>query len=992
MLQISQYFSTRIADLGDSMYRVTHGVFAFIPFSRTRQLKFTPTTAVPASPLLDISAKVLEPSQLWSPQPSNELPSAQGFEFGSELLRITKPLVLLSLLVLLFLPFSSDLRSLISALLSLAQSFPSKFSGFVHADCREKICRTDTELAKKCSALDIALQQIERGNSRIQTLVAENGSLSSLTLDQRADIRKQSAVITQLEGQLNDQERVLLQATRLREQHEREAQVRRKEVTRLEGRISTLTAQSDMVQSMFTFNLHSAETREGQLRDSLDNAATREGRLVDTLRSKEMLLSQVQAALRTSEDTGRVQQRTLTLELETCAMQREHWKTMAEQAELRLVAADRSTLDLRKELAVAFRNVREAKEQIENQTLVIDERDATIRSLNRELAEVRGQMRDASDETNFEHTDARKPCDTEDEAESPQPDFEHTDAWKPWNAKDEIYNLQPDFEHTEPWKPLDSESNNGPPPVLEWRGLPTKDESKVPIPATQERSRHPHISLVELCSNGPTPIQVAATLPDEPLSCSTTPVIRSSSFDDPFVVTSPLKLRPTNPTFAFLSLAGSPATPVSPLGGTEMIEDLHELVAQEQLARVDTEYQLTLQQLKVLATEAVIVVQRRQLTNQHCRLSEETAKNASLREEIRNLKFENGVITARIAQSEASLAECQTARIAADKASDDSLAELAKVKAIIPVLMKEADDLKNEVDDLLNLKVERGAMMARVAHLEASLVESQTARMAASKVADDTHIELAKVKETLSVLTKEANGLRKEAHEPKKETNGLKNERRDLDVRLSQSILLSSALQERVKYLEQKAANVSSTPSDGTGSEADRSVNLVVSESVSYLLDTSMPSLSSWGSIPDPDHSLLDSRPFPLVTTKPEIRSLATAVPGRMNWSALPAKLPTTPPTASRDFDGLVTSESELSLMLAATPPDPLPTLSPVSTSTSGSPLSDVLSPCPLTSYPRPEDCPMPILGRVRKRKSSPPHTSQPYPPKGKPARRRAIF
>ncbi|KAN0138654.1 hypothetical protein V8E53_003642 [Lactarius tabidus] len=984
MLQILQFFPTRISDIGDSMYRMVHGVFAFILFSGTRQVKFTPTLAVPASPLLDAPAKFLEPSQSWSPQPSNKLPSTQGFEFGNELLWVTKPLVLLSLLVLLCLPFSSDLRGLISALFSLAQSFPSKFSAFVHADCSEKICRADAELAKKSTALDIAVQQVERGNSRIQSLVAENGSLNALILGQGADIRMQYAVITRLEGQLGDQGRVLLQAARSGEQHKREAQGNRKEVARLEERMATLTAESDRVQSIFTANLQSAEIREGQLRDSLDTAAAREVQLRDTLRSNEMLLVQVQAALHTAEDTGRAQQQTLTLELETCATQREHWKTTAEQAELRVVAADRSMLDLRKELAVAFRNARSAKEQLESQIAIIDERDATIRSLNREIAEVRGQLQDAKDQIdnmqpNFEHTDAC-PCDSKDQTDNLQPDFELIDAWKPCDFNS---NPQPDFEHIEAWKPLDSRFNDGPPPVLEWRRWLTKDEPKVPTPATQERSRQPDISILELCSDGPTRIQAAATLPDEPLSCSSTPVIRSAPFDDPFVVNSPLKPRPTNPTFAFLSLAGSPMTPESPLGRPEIVEDLQEQVAQEQLARVDAEYQLILQHLKVLATEAVIVVQRRQLTDQQSRLSEETAKNASLCEEIRNLKVENGAMTTRFAQSEASLAECQIARIAADKASDDSLAELAKVKAMLPALVKEADDLKKEVGDLLNFQVEHGAMIARLALLEPSLTESQTARMVATKDAGDTHTELVKVKETLSVLTMEANGLRKEARKLKKEANGLKKERDDLGMRLSQAMLLSSALQERVQDLEQKGANVSSTPSDD--SKGDRSVNLVVSDSASYLLDTSLPSISSWGSTPD--SSLLDSRPFPSVTTDPRPRSPAAAVSDRKNWSTFPARQSATPPTASHEFDGLATSETALSLMLAATPPDPLPTMSPVSTSTSGS-LSEAPSQILLASYPRPEDCPIQILGRVRKRRSSPLQTSQPYPPKGKPTRR----
>jgi chromosome segregation ATPase len=608
----------------------------------------------------------------------------------------------------------------------------------------------------------------------------------------------QSAVVTRLEGQLDDQERVILQTARLGEQHKREAQVNRKEVARLKSQIAKLATESERVQSILTSNLYSAEIREEQLRDSLDTAATQEGRLRDTLRSNEMLLSQVQAALRTAEDTGRAQLQTLTLELEPCAMQREHWKTTAEQAELRVVAADRSMLGLRKELAVALRDLREAKEQLESQTAVIEERDVTIRSLNHEIAEVQGQLKD-----------------TKDGSDNLQPDFERTDAWKPLDAKDEVDNLQPDFEHIEAWKPLDSQFDDARPPVFEWHEWLTKDEPKVPILATQERSRPPHISLVELCIDGPTPIQDAATLPDGPLSCSTTPVIRSSPFEDPFVVDSLQKPRPMNSTFAILNLAGSPATPVSPLGGTEMIEDLQEQVAQEQVARVDAEYQLTLQQLKVLATEAVIVVQRRQLTDQQCRLSEETAKNASLREEIRNLKVKHSVMAARISQSEASLAECQTARIAANKASHDSRTELAKVKEMLPILMKEADGLRKEVDDLLNLKVERGAMVARVAHLETSLAESLEARKAAIKVADDTHTELVKVKETWSAPKDEANGLRKEARELKKETDGLKKERYDLDLRLSQAMLLSSALRQRLEDLEQKAANVPSSPSNG---------------------------------------------------------------------------------------------------------------------------------------------------------------------------------
>lgn len=539
--------------------------------------------------------------------------------------------------------------------------------------------------------------------------------------------------------------------------------------------MATLAAESDMVQSMFVNNLHSADIREGQLLDSLNAADTREGQLRDTLRSNETLLSQVQAALRAAEDTGRAQQQALTLELETCAMQREHWKTMAEQAETRVIAADRSILDLRRELAAASRNAREAKELSESQMVVIGERDATIRSLNRELAEIRGQLQD---------------------------------------AEDEIDNLQSDIERTDAWEPLDDvdvlQFNDGPPPVLEWRGWLTKDDSepKLPTPATERLSRTPSLSFAELCCDGPTPIQAAATRPIEPLACSTTSVIHSAPLDDPFVVDSLLNQRPPNPTFAILALTETPATPVSPLGRTMMIDGLQEQVAHEQLARVDAEYQVTLQQLKVLATEAVVVVQRRQLTDHQRRLSEETAKNSSLREEIRILKIEHGVTTARIAQSEASLAESQTARMAATKAAGDARAELANVTETLSELITEADGLKKGADELRNLKVEHGVMTAQVAHLEASLAESQTARMAATKVSSDTHTQLVKVKESLSMLTEEAHWLKKEAHE-------LKKERDTLDMRLSQAMLLSSALQERVQDLEKRTANVSSTSSDG---------------------------------------------------------------------------------------------------------------------------------------------------------------------------------
>ena len=147
MLQILLYFSTRIADLGDSMYRMVHGVFALLLYTQTRQPKFTPTLVAPASPLVDAPAIILEPSQPWSPRPSNELPATLAFGsysnpltlLGSELLWAVKSLILLSLLVFLCLPFFGDPSGLISALLSLAQSVSSKFSALVHAGCCQKV-------------------------------------------------------------------------------------------------------------------------------------------------------------------------------------------------------------------------------------------------------------------------------------------------------------------------------------------------------------------------------------------------------------------------------------------------------------------------------------------------------------------------------------------------------------------------------------------------------------------------------------------------------------------------------------------------------------------------------------------------------------------------------------------------------------------------------------------------------------------------------------
>jgi len=171
----------------------------------------------------------------------------------------------------------------------------------------------------------------------------------------------------------------------------------------------------------------------------------------------------------------------------------------------------------------------------------------------------------------------------------------------------------------------------------------------------------------------------------------------------------------------------------------EIIDDLHEQLAAEQFTRAHIEGQVTLLQMKVLATEAVVVVQRRQLSSQQFELSEEAAKNASLCEESRSLV------------------------------------------------------------------VERNAMAARTAVLEAGLdhlVERQAEVIAAAKATDEAHAELEQAaKETLCAYVNEIDAV--------------KMERDELDMRLSQAIFLSCALQDRVATLEQEIANAVVTPPDG---------------------------------------------------------------------------------------------------------------------------------------------------------------------------------
>ena len=593
------------------MCRSVHGIFSFILFTGSSHLKSI--LASPPSRPLEVSTTSPEPSSRLSSGLSvthrwSDLSFAQGFEShrntfvvmcGKDV-RIIGSLILLALLALLCVSSFSDLGNLFSILLSWGRSATARLSSSIHADCCTKvspvqnspifrvsdeciqISRMVFELAETSSALDIALQQVEQGSARIRFLSAENCALSSLAIDQVTNVWTQSVHINQLEGRLHDQERVLWQAINYGEQHEWDARVNRQEVARLEERIEILTAESNITRSTLLLNLHSAQTRGGQL--------------CDTLHAREMLLSEVQAAL---------------LELGTCARQREHWKVVAEQAETRALDADRTMLNLRKELAVAFKNAREAKERFENQTVVLGEHEAKIRSLGRELADVRDRLRDA-----------------EDEIDRLRSDLEVTDIWNPLDGADGLQ--------------FADES----PPVLKWRRWQRENVLELSAPSTQRRARSPDMSLKELESVSRCAyIKAYPTPPNETPSCSTNPVIRFASPDDPFVVDiptqPPFQLR--SPTFASREVT-TPSTisrSASPSCSTEIIDELREQVAHEQLAPAHAESELTLQQMKLLATEAVVVVQRRQLSNQQFQLSTETAKSISLGEELRNFKIES---------------------------------------------------------------------------------------------------------------------------------------------------------------------------------------------------------------------------------------------------------------------------------------------------------------------------------------------------------------
>lgn len=159
-------------------------------------------------------------------------------------------------------------------------------------------------------------------------------------------------------------------------------------------------------------------------------------------------------------------------------------------------------------------------------------------------------------------------------------------------------------------------------------------------------------------------------------------------------------------------------------------------------------------------------------------------------------------------------------------------------------------------------------------------------------------------------------------------------------------------------------------------------MELVVSGSIPYLLDMSLPSLSSWGSVSD--HALSNTNPKsqPAITASesgPRLR--ASPVP-RRGWSPRPI----TPTRNGCEPGGLVLSESSLSLLLASTPPMPLPSTPP----DLPPPRSDLSPPCIFNrkrySLSRPEAIsPIPTLGRVGKRRSPPPPpASRPSWPMGR--------
>jgi hypothetical protein len=136
-----------------------------------------------------------------------------------------------------------------------------------------------------------------------------------------------------------------------------------------------------MTHSALLLNLHCAQVREG--------------RLCDALHANKMFFLETQAGLRISEESSPRQEESLSCEtgdesqaagaLERCGGTGldEGTRRGTEQAEPVDGGGD------------VFRSAREAREQLKSQTGVLGECEATIRSLDRKLVDVREQIQNA---------------------------------------------------------------------------------------------------------------------------------------------------------------------------------------------------------------------------------------------------------------------------------------------------------------------------------------------------------------------------------------------------------------------------------------------------------------------------------------------------------------------------------------------------------------------------------------------------------------------
>ncbi|KAI0257856.1 hypothetical protein BC834DRAFT_411056 [Gloeopeniophorella convolvens] len=590
---------------------------------------------------------------------------------GRRRLEFLGSLILLSLLALVCLSFASELHFLYSRLFACATSIAARLSAAVHSECSVTIKLKDAELIEKRSALDIALQQIEQGNARIESLYAESRALSSVALDQGRDIRIQSNLIAELEGQLEDTESALEEAIVSGRQHELEAYAYSQEVARVEDRMSTLVAEFNIAYSMMVLNLDSAHAREQQLCKSLD--------------AKNALISDAQAALSASEEAAGKERETLQCELDTWTQNGRHWKAMAEEAEIRTVDADQTALGLRKELAAVYKSAREVKEQLESQAVIIGERDMTIRTLNREVLEVLEQLEEAEDEiARFQSL--------------PDPiDFADVEAWQP------------------PSEPEADSPDSMParsPPVFEWLGRLTKGDRELSAPRTQARSRSPDMSIGEFTSGhrGVASPKASSGPCDGILLCLASPVASAATPDDPFLVGGvPVSAsRQRNPTYPVPGVADSCGMADSMVSHVKMIGELREQIVREQLACAQAEERLLAQQRKMLATEAVVEIQRRQLeytSAQKVELVKSLAMNVTLGNEVGTLRQQaeaakagRDEMAARVTQLEATLSESRTALKAVTKTTEEMRVQWNDAEAVCEARAKEIDAVKAEQD------------------------------------------------------------------------------------------------------------------------------------------------------------------------------------------------------------------------------------------------------------------------------------------------------